>query len=441
MLPRLSVSPRRQWAGAALVAVGLPLLVATLESQHDRLSLATPVLLVLMLVVLVSLVGGLRPAVPAAVGGGLSLNYFFTEPLHKLRVENAQDLLVLGVYLAVAVSVSVVVDTASRRTAQAARAEAEARALSSVAGATLAEQETLPTLLERVRTVFGSSCVALHEQVGGVDVTVATVGQVRPGDIERRLPAGPDATLVVSGSELFAEDRRVLEAFAEAATTALAGRRLAQQAQAATAVDRLRTALLAAVGHDLRTPLAGVKAAVSSLRQDDVVWSPEESAELLATIEESADRLQALVSNLLDASRLQAGALSVHPSEVGLDEVVARALAGLPGRERVTVDVPDTLPPVLLDAGLMERVVANLVDNALRHQPGPVQVSGEAGVLRVIDRGPGMRRIPEPFSGDRSPGGVGLGLSVVQGFLDAMGCRLELGQTLGGGLTMTVVLP
>ena len=429
----------RQWAGAALAAVGLPAVVAPLVSERARLSLATPVLLVLLVVVGTALVGGLRPAVPAAIAGGLSLNYWFTRPLHRLAVERPQDLLVLAVYLAVAVSVSVVVDLAARRTAQAARAEAEARALSSVAGATLAEQETLPTLLQRVRDVFGSSLVEMREEVGGVAVTVASVGATRPGDSEQVVPAG-DASLIVHGPPLFAEDRRVLEAFAGAAATALAGRRLVQQTQQAEAVDRLRTALLAAVGHDLRTPLAGVKAAVSSLRQGDIVWSPEESAELLATIEESADRLQSVVTNLLDASRLQAGALSVRLEPIGLDEVVALALVGLPGRERVEVDVPDTLPVVTVDPGLLERVVVNLVDNALRHDGSIVQVVGRPNQLRIIDHGPGLTTIPEAFAGDRAPGGVGLGLHVVRGFLDAMGGRLEPSVTPGGGLTMTVVL-
>ena len=242
-------------------------------------------LLVLLLVVAVALVGGLRPAVPAALVGGLSLNYFFTPPVHQFTVDRPQDLLVLGVYLAVAVAVSVVVDLAARRTAEGARAAAEAQALSTVAGSTLGAQQTLPALLERVRSAFGASEVAMLDTVGGVQVSVATVGAPADGDAEQVVPAGTGAVLVVRGPQLFAEDRRVLTAFAEAAATALEGRRLAEQASQAEAVDRLRTALLAAVGHDLRTPLAGVKAAVSSLRQDDVSWTPQESAELLETID------------------------------------------------------------------------------------------------------------------------------------------------------------
>ena len=418
----------RELVAAGLAVVGIPCLTGVLT--HTRQGYATPVLLMLLLVVAVALVGGLRPAVPAAVVGGLALNYWFTPPLHRLVIASGSDVVVLLVYLALAVAVSVVVDLAARRTADAARASAEAAALSSVAGATLVEQETLPAVLERVRVVFSASQVQLVERVRGEDVPVATVGTAGEDDTTTVVPAGRDAQLVVRGPELLGADRQVLQAFAEAASTALTGRRMAE-------VDRLRTALLAAVGHDLRTPLAGVKAAVSSLRSDEVAWSREESDELLATIEESADRLEALVSNLLDASRLQAGALSVTTAPVGLDEVVARALSGLPGRERVLVDVPESLPRVTTDAGLLERVVANLVDNALRHSE-QVEIASAPGTLAVIDHGPGLAEIPAPFGSDR---GVGLGLFVVRGFVESLGGTLTPSRTEGGGLTMTVVLP
>lgn len=442
VLPPRGLSLRRQVAGALVALLGLPIVTALLVAERDRLSYATPVLLVLSVVVVVALVGGLRPAVPAALAGGLALNYWFTPPLHELTVERPQDLLLLAVYLAVAVAVSGVVDLAARRTAEATRAAAEAEALSSVAGATLAESETLPALLDRVREVFGAHRVELRDERG---VPLAEVGAGQAGDVEQEVPAGA-GRLVVQGPELFAEDRRVLRAFAEAVGTALQGRRLAEKAHQAELVDRQRTALLAAVGHDLRTPLAGVKAAVSSLRATDVTWTEEEEQALLATIEESADRLDALVANLLDASRLEVGALAVVLAPVGLDEVVARALTGLPGRERVAVDVPESLPPVHADAGLLERVLANLVANALRHDPDEVLVAGTPGRVQVIDHGPGILDTAAAFTpfqrvGDRTAGGVGLGLSVARGFVEAMGGALVPTTTPGGGLTMTVELP
>ncbi len=452
---------RRQALAAGAFALGLPGLTALLVDHRSQLSYATPVLLVLTLVVGVALLGGLRIALPAALAGGLVLNWFFTPPFDTLVVDRPDQLLVLGVYLAVAVAVSAVVDLSARRTAEAARARAEAHALSSLAGATLAEQQTLPDLLNRVREVFGMREVALLERDGSGWTAVATTGpaELSEDETELRQPAGAELVLAVRGQRLFAEDRRVLASFADAAARALEGRRLAEKARAAAgieAADRMRTALLAAVGHDLRTPLAGVKAAVSSLRQTDVEWAPRERDALLATIEESADRLQALVANLLDASRLQAGSVSTELRLTGISETVDAVLLSLApaDRERVHVRIPDGLADAEADPGLLERVLANLVDNALRHAPTGSMVTVAAEVRQdtlvcdVIDHGPGVAprdrsRVFAPFQrlGDRTPGGVGLGLAVARGFTEAMGGSLSPRTTAGGGLTMRVTLP
>jgi K+-sensing histidine kinase KdpD len=268
--------------------------------------------------------------------------------------------------------------------------------------------------------------------------------------------------LVAEGPELFAADQRLLRRLAVAAARAWEAQRLAEEAARArqlAEVDRLRSALLAAVGHDLRTPLAGVKAAVSSLRQPDISWSESERAEFLAQIESSADRLGDLLANLLAMSRLQAGVLSVELDAVALDAVVARAVLGLDvdrDGAAIDVDVPDDLPHAHTDDGLLERVVANLVDNARRFSPpdAPVRVAGTVTPdrrhlrLTIVDRGPGVP--PEqweamftPFQrlDDRSGPGVGLGLAIARGFTEAVGGTLTPSATDGGGLTMTVTLP
>jgi len=460
------LSGRRRLVAAVLLLTGLPALTAVLVHGRDRLSYATPLLLVLILVVAVALIGGLRVALPAALLGGLVLNWFFTPPYNTLLVERSDQALALAVYLGFAVAVSVIVDLAARRTAEATRARAEARALSSLAGATLAETQTLPDLLERVRNTFRMREVSLLEPGPDAWLTVATVtsGEPEPGeadarDVELRVPAGGDVVLRARGPELFAEDQRVLASFAEAAGTALEGRRLAMQAQDRArleAADRMRTALLAAVGHDLRTPLAGIKAAVSSLRQGDVEFSASERDELLETVETSADRLQALLANLLDASRLQAGALSVRSQPVGLDEIAGRVLLAMPevDGERVVLHVPDDLPDALADPGLLERVLTNLLDNALRHAPRGSIVTLRAWeqpglvVCEIVDHGPGVPTVRReqmfaPFQrlNDRTPGGVGLGLAVARGFTEAMAGSLTPRDTRGGGLTMRVTLP
>lgn len=223
------------------------------------------------------------------------------------------------------------------------------------------------------------------------------------------------------------------------------------QARELAATDRVRAALLAAVGHDLRTPLAGAKVAVSSLRQTDVAWTPEQREDLLRTVEEAVDRLTGLVTDLLDVTRLRSGPLTVTRAAVGLDEVVSRVLLGRPDAA-VRTEIPESLPPVLVDAGLLERVVDNLVDNATRYSPGRVELVAEpaAGrvLLHVVDHGPGVppERRAEMFAAfqrldDRSAGAhIGLGLAVAQGFAEAMGARIAPATTPGGGLTMTLEL-
>jgi len=461
------LSAGRQAAGAALLAVGLPLLVALLGPTRRPGQLATPVLLVLLLVVIGALVGGLRVALPGALAGALLLNWFFVPPIGTLLVDSPEQATVLVVYLAVAVAVSLVVDRSVRRSAEAARARAEAQALSALAGAALSEQQTLPGVLQQVGRVFGMREVSLLERNGQGWTLLERIDTGCPvvdGEAELEVLSGPELALVVRGPELFAADRRVLTSFADAAATALEGRRLSERATNAAqleAADRMRTALLAAVGHDLRTPLAGVKAAVSSLRQREVRWTPAETAELLDTIEVSADRLQHLVTNLLDASRLQAGVVTLVLEPVSLEEVVGRALLGLPDSERVHLDIADALPDLWVDVGLAERVLANVVENALRHSPGGLMVTirgkaragdgngrASAAVCEVVDHGPG---VPEsqwssvfgPFQRltDRQPGGLGLGLAVARGFAEAMGATLTPAHTPGGGLTMRLTLP
>jgi two-component system sensor histidine kinase KdpD len=242
---------------------------------------------------------------------------------------------------------------------------------------------------------------------------------------------------------------------AAAVRAGLEAQRLAAQAaraQQLAEVDRLRTAILRAVGHDLRTPLAGIKAAASSLHSPDVQFTDDDRHELVATIVESADRLSDLIENLLALSRLQSGVLSVQVRPVAIDEVVARAALGFDAA-RLVIEVPDDLPWVRADPGLLERVVANLIDNAVRATAdGGVCLRAAAGDgtvgLSVVDHGPGIpeaerERVFAPFQrlDDHSAEGrLGLGLAIARGFTDAMGGQLYPAQTPGGGLTMTVVL-
>ncbi|MGA4846239.1 ATP-binding protein [Streptomyces sp. G5(2025)] len=446
-----------------LVGVAGPALLTLLLTHVDAdLGLANDMLLFLTLTVAAALLGGLLPALASAAVGSLLLNYYFTPPLHLWTVSNNKNIVAIAVFVGVAVSVASVVDLAARRTHQAARLRAESEILSFLAGSVLRGETSLDALLERVRETFAMESVALLERAGDNEPWTCAGGvgdgraPGRPEDADVDMPVGDHMALALSGRVLPAADRRVLAAFAAQAAVVLDRQRLkseADQARTLAEGNRIRTALLAAVSHDLRTPLAGIKAAVSSLRSDDVEWSEEDEAELLAGIEDGADRLEHLVGNLLDMSRLQTGTVTPLIREIDLDEVVPMALGGVPDGS-AELDIPETLPMVAVDKGLLERAVANIVENAVKYAPEgePVKVSasalGERVELRVVDRGPGVPdaakdRIFAPFQryGDAPRGaGVGLGLAVARGFVEAMGGTLAAEDTPGGGLTMVLTL-
>ncbi|MBY8887114.1 sensor histidine kinase KdpD [Streptomyces sp. PTM05] len=445
-----------------LVGCGGPALLTLLLTQLlPGLGLANDMLLVLTMTVAAALLGGMIPALASAAVGSLLLNYFFAPPLHRWTISDPHNIVAIAVFLAVAVSVASVVDLAARRTHQAARLRAEAEILSLLAGSVLRGESSLEALLERVRETFAMESVTLLERDGEFTpwTCAASVGTrpcARPDDADVEVPAGDRMALALTGRVLPAEDRRLLSAFAAQAAVILDRQRLLGEAERARELaegNRIRTALLAAVSHDLRTPLAAIKAAVSSLRADDVSWSPQDEADLLEGIEDGADKLDHLVGNLLDMSRLQTGTVAPLMQDVDLDEVVPMALGGVPP-DSVALDIPETLPMIHADPGLLERVVANVVENAVKYSPADRRVLIAASALhgrvevRIADRGPGVPeagkdRIFEPFQryGDAPRGaGVGLGLAVARGFTEAMGGTLVADDTPGGGLTMVLTL-
>jgi two-component system sensor histidine kinase KdpD len=444
--------------GAALLAVATPVLTQV----RSNLGFGTDLSIYLLIVVLTSLVGGFWAAGLAAVAGSLLLNYYFAEPIHTFTISDPDNIVAVVVFLLVAVLVSQVVDRSARRSVLATRREAEAETLAALAGSLLRGEDALPALLARVQETFAMSAVSLlHRETAGWSV-LAAVGAdppTTPSDGDGSADIDPDRLLVLRGHSLRAEDQRLLTAFAAEVAAAYEQRKLADTAKAVdllTESERARTALLNAVGHDLRTPLASAKAAVSSLQADDVAWSPADRRELLTNAGEALDRLTDLVTNLLDLSRLQAGVLPVLPIPVGLDDVVARALDHLgPKPDAVEVNIPAELPEVLADAGLLERIVANLVQNALRYSPPghPVLLTAsshaDAVELRVVDRGPGIPagELDNVFTAfqrrnDSAPDGtgVGLGLAIARGFAEAMGGSVSVEATPGGGATFAVRL-
>ncbi|WP_308012087.1 sensor histidine kinase [Actinacidiphila acidipaludis] len=462
--PTSSLSRVRRVAGPVAGLV-LPVLLTTfLSHTRGTLNLTTDTLLFLLAVIGVACIGGVVSALLASITASLLLNWFFIPPLHRFTIGETNNALALVVFAVAAVTVAAIVDTSIRFSRRAANATAEAETLSSLAGSILRGDQGVDVLLRRTREAFGMESAELARRTDADPEAAKTAGA---GDgtgnggrtVTVTAPVGPDDVLVLRGRRLAASERRVFVAFAGHVAAALERARLAEAAaevEPVKAADRMRTALLAAVSHDLRTPIASGWAAVSSLRSRDVRFSDEDRDELLATAEESLVRLNRLVDNLLDMSRLQAGALTLNLQPTALAEVLPMALDTLPatGTPVVTQGVAETAD-ILADPPLLERVLANLVANAVRHSPPgrKVLVSasalGERVELRVIDQGPGLGpedhdRVFEPFQrmGDTdNTTGLGLGLALSRGLTEAMGGTLTPEDTPGGGLTMVVSLP
>jgi two-component system sensor histidine kinase KdpD len=453
---------RRRAAAWSVLLLGLPLLTWLLVVFADQLGMQTTLLLYLLLAVGVGLIGGALPAIVAAIAGFLLANWYLTPPVGTLTIRSADDLVALVVFLLVALAVGILVGISTRQSANARKARAQAEALAATTSLPHPVFDTGPAgSIDRIRDTFALRAVAVLRRGSEGWESLAQAGTpdlTDPGAGTEVIGLTQDTVMVLLDGKLSGDDRRVLRAFAVQIANALEREELEREAGSAVAMaetDRLRTALLGAVSHDLRTPLASIKASVTSLLETGVDWTPDQTDAFLEAILAETERLNRLVGRLLDASRVQMGALHVFFRPTVLSEVTSSALAGLgPIQSRVEVDVPESLPEVQTDPELLERVIANLVENALTWSPldRPVRVTAGpvAGRidLRVIDRGPGIpvadrEKVFQPFQrlGDAPRGaGVGLGLAVSRGFLDAMGHELLVEDTPGGGTTMVIAL-
>jgi two-component system sensor histidine kinase KdpD len=460
----ISIGRRRVVVAWLMATAGLGLSTVLLVATRESHDIPLDMLAFLALTVGCALVGGLPPALFCAVASSLALNFFFTEPIHTFTIADPQHAAVLVVFVLVAAAVASAVHLSARRTAEAVAAERESRVLAQLAHSLLGATDQLPTLLDQARNTFGMQSAAIVRR-GSVrepwDVLASTgrfeVNQVRGASV--RAPVDDRTELVLCGPVIEADEGRLVSAFAMHASAILSRDELVQQARAATSLakdSRTRTALLAAVSHDLRTPLASIKAAASSLRQDDITFSPSDQSELLESIEASADRLNAMVGNLLDMSRLQTGSVTTHLQDLHLLDVLKPSISALGDQgRRVRTRFSDDLPLFRADAGLLDRVLANVLENALKHSPGRQEVVVSGSVigdriqLRVVDRGIGVpesskEQIFAPFQrfGDTARGdGVGLGLAVARGLTEAMDGTLTAEDTPGGGLTIVIDLP
>ncbi|MFK4761715.1 ATP-binding protein [Microbacterium sp. ZW T5_45] len=461
VLPRITggaLGWRRQLLGFAVALVFGPLLSWGMFTFRSPESITVEVLAFQLLVVVVALVGGIRPAVFAAVLSGLTLDFLFVAPLFTITIAHPLHVLALALYVVIAVLVSIIVDQAARRARTAQRAAAEAELLAAVAGNVLRGDNAVLALVSRTREAFGLSGVRLLAPDGEV---LASDGEPVPDGRATTVPVGTgesSATLELHGEPLDTPARRLLDAIVAQLAAAIEHtdlRATAREAVMLAETDQVRSALLSAVSHDLRRPLASAVAAIGGLRAAHRL-SASDREELLETAEESLSTLSSLVTDLLDVSRVQAGVLAVSTTRLDVAGPVLAAIDELglgPGDVDLALDAD--LPPVSADPVLLQRVLVNVIANAHRYAPDGTRVLvstsglGDRAEIRIIDRGAGVPaekkdRIFQPFQrlGDTdNTAGLGLGLALSRGFAEGMGGSLTPEDTPGGGLTMVISLP
>ena len=463
---------RRRVAGFLVALLVGPLLLWLLGRLHTSESIATEVLSFQLLVVVVALIGGIWPALLAAVFSSVALDLFFIEPHLTVAVSDPVHALTLLLHVVIAVLVSYVVGRAERQTQNARRAAADSELLQAVAGSVLHGQDAVQALLDRTREAFAlerlrlvasGSVIAESGDESGESGRSGGAGGAEGGPRHDVHPVDDETSLEVRGPEPNASQRRLLKVVTAQLAAVLERRRLEEavsEIEPIAASDRVRGALLSALSHDLRRPLAAATAAVGGLRAAGSNLSPADQRELLDTAEESLGALTVLVSDLLDVSRVQAGALVISPIPVDPADAIVPALdecdADSAGVELVLEHASERgSGQALADPVLLQRALANLLANAIRFSPrgAEVRVSVTATAdrveIRVVDHGPGIpaeRRdeifVPFQRLGDTdNTTGLGLGLALARGFVEAMDGALVPERTPGGGLTMAVSLP
>jgi len=448
---------QRQVGGIVGAGLLLPLVTWALASVRSNVSNSTAFLVYLVFVLGLASWGGVIVGLVAALAASALENFYFVRPLHTFQIARPDDAVAIVAFFLFALGSNILVNLFAQRSSEAERARAEAEILARAAATVATTSDDLVPLLDSLRAVFAVRAVAVLEQRDGEWVTeVASGEEFDSSELNARFPIDDDHVLVMVGASLDNQDRQLIGAFVGRVAAGIESQRLAQEAaerRVAIETDELRTSLLRAVSHDLRTPLATIEANVSSLLQPDVTWSANEQNNFLQAVEREVHRLTRLVTNLLDAARLESKIVKPRVVEVALDDLVASALETIDSQGRVfDIDLADDVPLISTDPDLAERVIANIVSNACRFGPPdqPIRICGGAtsdGVeLLVIDRGPGIpekKRVAlmasfQNLSDERS--GAGLGLSVASEIMTLLGGELRFEDTPGGGLTVAIDL-
>lgn len=462
------LSRRRRLVGVIL-AVLFPALIGLVLAPIDTdFDLSLALLAMLVPVICCTLVGGVVAAVTASVMSTFLINWYFVDPVHSFDIAAPENAIALVLFILVGCTLAVVVDRSIALSAEAAIRRAEAEALMDLSMGVLRRQQNFVSgLLVQACEAFSFRGAALFEHGDEQHDyrVIESVGEGPTQSPERAdvaVDAGGNLVLAASGGALTVSQRRILTVYAAQAASLVERDRLVAKAADASRLreaENARRTLLATISHDLRTPIASIKATISTLADENLPLTDDDRRLLLRGAEEGANRLSSLVTNLLDMSRLQAGAVRPLETRTLVEEVVQKAIFGLP-ESRVANEVGEDLPVIYTDPALLERILANMIENAARQRSGGIPVRVLAGAIaeptphvdiRIIDRGPGVaadqqRAIFEPFlrSGDHKSadaGGVGLGLAVAAGLADLIGATIDVEDTPGGGLTMVVSIP
>ena len=458
ILPETGISRRRRGWGFAIGAAVLAVLTLILVANRDAVSVPTSLALYLLAVVSITAIGGRWPGLLSALVAPLLANWYLIPPFHTFRINDGENILELVVFVSAATIVSAFVAVAARRATEADSAWREATTLAALSQAHAADP--VDGILSLLVDTFQLTGVSVIDTKSDTNRVLACTGDQAPinlhtADFTSEISKG--ITLAVNGSSLTANDHRILAAFVGQLARALKERELrsiATEAEALSKADELRTAILRAVSHDLRSPLASIKASVSTLRQPDIDWPQDVREDFLFAIEDDTDRLTDIITNLLDLSRIEAGVLRPVMRALSLDEILPSALRSIDEPTRITLAVDDSLPDFIADPALLDRVMANVLGNAVAWSPVDQNVTLQAFSrdqsihIHVVDHGVGIpeserAKVLQPFHrlGDSShTGGLGLGLAIADRLIAAMNGRLELRDTPGGGLTVAIVL-
>jgi two-component system sensor histidine kinase KdpD len=446
-------SPRDLAVAVVLSAAAVVIVTGAIALINPYVPVLSLGVLYLFAVLPVAVAYGLVFAIAVSVASMLAFNWFFLPPVHTFTLADSSNWFALAVYLGTAVVVSELAARSRRRAASAEQRERESALLADLATELLRGrllEEELEEIASRAAGVLGVASAqielgaAKRPPKGSSPLPLEAAGRA-VGTLYT--PAGADPNITA--------EQRFLPALAALLAVAVDRARLegeALEAEALRRSDLVKTALLRAVSHDLRTPLTGVRTAVGALRNQTLQLTDEDRAELLETIDLDAERLARLVGDLLDLSRLEAGAAAPDQELWSLDDVVREAVDSLGARTRV--DVVGEAPLVNVDAAQVQRVLANLIENALRYSPAEARVlvritaTRKEAIVRVVDQGPGLdeselERVFEPFyrhSGD-TRSGAGLGLAIARGFAAANGGRVWAESRPGQGATFALALP